>query len=275
MEKTSPMGAPLIQPMTQAESKGHGPVLTTAESPSPTPALKRPKPIDTPRDIPQIINDYDFTSDTRYESVEQPKVCDSKGYDLRANEFFRVIGQYKDLYIFCQAGDNLLIIDQHAAHERLLYEKLKKQHLDGRIAAQSLLFPVTIELSVSQAQLVEQNRDEISELGFQIRDFGGNSFIISGIPALAGQCEPAALFFDILGQFGDVNERYGTKRLNDILSSLACKAAVKSGDRLHDKEIENLLAQMARADLFSHCPHGRPVVKQFSDMDVKKWFHRT
>lgn len=189
----------------------------------------------------------------------------------------RVLGQYQDLYIFCQAGDNLLIIDQHAAHERLLYEKLKKQYMTNKVTSQSLLFPVTIELSVSQAQLVEQNIDEISALGFQIRDFGSNSFVISSVPALAGQCEPSALFIDILARFGEDKRRVVNDkgRMDDILASMACKAAVKSGDHLHDKEIDNLLEQMAQADLFSHCPHGRPVVKEFSEREVKKWFHRT
>ena len=191
-------------------------------------------------------------------------------------EFLRVIGVFKDLYIFCQAGDDLLVIDQHAAHERLLFEQLKKQHLTGKIAAQSLLFPVTVELSVKQAQLVEQNLARIEELGFQLRDFGGNSFIISAIPALVGQCDPSELFFDILGRFGDDSDQKDLKNpLDDLLTSLACKAAVKSGDRLEQAEVETLLAQMAKADLFSHCPHGRPVIKRFSGNDVKKWFHRT
>jgi len=191
-------------------------------------------------------------------------------------EFMRVIGVFKDLYIFCQTGDDLLVIDQHAAHERLLFEQLKKQHLTGKITAQSLLFPVTVELSVKQAQLVEQNLVQIEELGFQLRDFGGNSFIISAVPALVGQCDPSELFFDILWRFGDDSDQKDPKNpLDDLLSSLACKAAVKSGDRLEQTEVETLLTQMAKADLFSHCPHGRPVIKRFSGNDVKKWFYRT
>lgn len=191
-------------------------------------------------------------------------------------DFIRVIGVFQNLYIFCQTGDDLLVIDQHAAHERLLFEQLKKQHLTGKIAAQSLLFPVTVELSVKQAQLVEQNMIQIEELGFQLRDFGGNSFIISAVPALVGQCDPSELFFDILGRFGDDSGQMDKKNpMDDLLSSLACKAAVKSGDRLEQAEVETLLAQMAKADLFSHCPHGRPVIKKFSGSDVKKWFYRT
>ncbi len=229
----------------------------------------------SPQSAQQSIHETDISSrgDRTAEVAPSRTECDvqsSHGMGLR------VIGVYRDLYIFCQTGDELLIIDQHAAHERLIFEQFKKQYLNGKIAAQSLLFPVTLELSVKQAQLVEQNIQQIEELGFQLRDFGGNSFIISTVPALAGQCDPSELFFEILGRFGDDSTGGDNKDgLDDILSSLACKAAVKSGDRLHSQEVDTLLEQMAKADLFTHCPHGRPVVKRFSESDVKKWFYRT
>lgn len=270
-----PMAAkdPLFdRPAAHANNKEQPAVSAPPTTSYPVP---RQKTIDQPGDNPSPIKTREPAPVIRKDS-SPASTFESSDDSRKTNEFLRVVGQYKDLYIFCQAGDNLLVIDQHAAHERLLYENLKKQYLDGKVAAQSLLFPVTIELSVSQTQLVEQNGEEIGRMGFQVRDFGGNSFIISAIPALAGQSAPAELFLDILAQFGDDSEkRDGTNRLDDILASLACKAAVKSGDRLHAKEVDDLLAQMARADLFSHCPHGRPVVKQFSDTDVKKWFHRT
>ena len=191
-------------------------------------------------------------------------------------DFLQVIGQYKNLYLFCQSGDDLLVIDQHAAHERLLYERLKKQFLNGSIVAQTLLFPATVELSVAQAQLVEQEEERIKQLGFHIREFGGRSYIIAAVPALGGHCDPAELFFDCLGQLGDDTIKgQQTDRLDGILGSLACRAAIKAGERLDEREIAALLEQMGRADLFSHCPHGRPVVKHFSETEVKKWFHRT
>jgi DNA mismatch repair protein MutL len=93
---------------------------------------------------------------------------------------------------------------------------------------------------------------------------------------MAGQCNPGELFVDILARFGNADEKKGKGSiLDDILASMACKAAVKAGDTLHALEIDALLTRMARADLFSHCPHGRPVLKYFTAMEVKKWFHRT
>jgi DNA mismatch repair protein MutL len=187
-----------------------------------------------------------------------------------------VIGQFENLYIFCQSSAGLLVIDQHAAHERLLYEKLRKQYLSNTIIRQTLMFPETVELSLFQAQLVEKNEQEIDRIGFSIRDFGGNTYIISAVPALAGLANPRELFLDTLEQFGSENNRGEAGGfLDTILANMACKAAVKAGTELSRQEIDNLLSEMIKADLFTHCPHGRPVVKQFSKDEIKKWFYRT
>jgi DNA mismatch repair protein MutL len=187
-----------------------------------------------------------------------------------------VVGQYDNLYIFCKTSDGLLVIDQHAAHERLLYEKFRKQYLTNTIVRQTLMFPETVELSLFQAQLVEKNEEELDRIGFSIREFGGNTYIVSAVPALAGLANPRELFLDILEQFGSENNRADSGGfLDTILATMACKAAVKAGTELSNREIDNLLNEMTRADLFTHCPHGRPVVKQFSKDEVKKWFYRT
>jgi DNA mismatch repair protein MutL len=194
----------------------------------------------------------------------------------RKSHGLEVVGQFANLYIFCQSGNGLVVIDQHAAHERLLFEKLKQQFLCNGIVRQTLLFPETVELSVDDIQKVEQYGDTIDKMGFTIREFGGSSYVISAVPALGRHSSPTDLFIDTLQKFDSSNtaSRQGSM-LEDILASMACKAAVKAGDPLTLPEIEALLDKMARADLFSHCPHGRPVLKTFSESDIKKWFHRT
>jgi DNA mismatch repair protein MutL len=188
----------------------------------------------------------------------------------------QIIGQLDDLYILCQNSEGLVIIDQHAAHERLLFEDLRSQYLSERIASQNLLFPETVEFSLFQARLVEKHMEELSRMGFSLRHFGGNSYVISGIPALAGQCAPQGLLLDMLEQFGSENGQADREnRFDRILATMACRAAVKAGARLTTKEIEALLDRMVKADLFSHCPHGRPVWKNISRLEIKKWFHRT
>ena len=158
----------------------------------------------------------------------------------------------------------------------MLFEKLKKQFLQGNISSQNLLFPETIELSLADSKKVEQHADALEKMGFSIRDFGDNAYVISAVPALGSHISPSDIFLDVLEQFGSRQSKNKTAAMQeDILASMACKSAVKAGDKLAPEEIEALLNNMARADLFSHCPHGRPVLKQFSDADIKKWFHRT
>ncbi|MFV0437595.1 MAG: DNA mismatch repair endonuclease MutL [Desulfopila sp.] len=187
-----------------------------------------------------------------------------------------VIGQFADLYIFCRNHHNqLLVIDQHAAHERLLFEELRHHYLGATIPRQNLLFPETVDLTVFQARLVEQHDHELDQLGFSLREFGGTSYLISAIPALAGNLSPTRLLTDVLEQFGGDNDRRQRGDIIDtILATMACKAAVKGGTALTVAEIDALLVKMAKADLFSHCPHGRPVVKIFSQKELQKWFHR-
>ncbi|MEN8189893.1 MAG: DNA mismatch repair endonuclease MutL [Thermodesulfobacteriota bacterium] len=185
-----------------------------------------------------------------------------------------IIGQYENLYIFCQSPDGLVIIDQHAAHERLLFEELKKQYLDNRLQSQSLLFPITVELSISEAQLTRDRLQEIERMGFRLREFGGNSWVITAVPGCGGDLSAEELFFDLLARLG-ADSRLSGSLIDDILASMACKAAVKSGDNLQQEEMEGLIERMFKADLFSHCPHGRPVIKQFNPAEIKKWFHRT
>ncbi len=188
----------------------------------------------------------------------------------------QIIGQYDDLYIFCRSAEGLLVIDQHAAHERLLYEELRQQFRQKGLASQNLLFPETVELSVFQAQLVEKHGEELEHMGFSLREFGGTSFVISAVPALVGRGNPKELLFDVLEQFGSENSRRESgDKIDMVLATMACRAAVKAGTALSTREIEALLTKMARADLFSHCPHGRPVAKRFTASEIKKWFYRT
>ena len=248
-------------PSTPAVPTAPAKKIYHAETAEPAPPPSRLAPIEkTPTPPPP----------SSFQPQPLPQEREMIGHNLK------VIGQFSNLYIFCQSEEGLVVIDQHAAHERLLFEKLKKQFLKGTLASQNLMFPETIELSLADSEKVEQYSDTIEKMGFAIRDFGDNAFVISAVPALGSKTAPSELFLEVLEQFGSQqSKRVDHSPFDDILASMACKAAVKAGDRLSEQEIEALLTNMARADLFSHCPHGRPVIKHFSDADIKKWFHRT
>ncbi len=207
--------------------------------------------------------------DQRLPKPPSMKVREPAGHGLQ------IIGQFEDLYIFCKNSEGLVVIDQHAAHERLLFEKLRKQFENRSVSSQQLLFPETVELTLFQSQLVEKHEEELHHMGFNLREFGGSSYVISAVPALMGKVQPGELLINVLEQFGSERSDAGEDIIDKILSTMACRAAVKGGTSLSPQEIEALLNDMEEADLFSHCPHGRPVLKQFSIQDIHKWFHRT
>lgn len=190
----------------------------------------------------------------------------------------RFIGQFLDLYLLCARQDQLVIIDQHAAHERLLYMELRQSYLQSRMARQALLLPVTVELSPMQMETLEQRQNEVEALGFEIVMFGGTTCLVKALPASLVAVDPAPLLMEILDSLRGMSAREAGQVLpapiDALLASMACKAAIKAGNRLQPEEIRALLQQMEEARVFSHCPHGRPVLRAFDRREVEKWFHR-
>lgn len=257
------------QPVAGVRQPVEKPEMTkTTCPPMEPPSLTTAEPVVLPEG-PATPSPPPVTNASPHQTTLLPKSTEGHG--------LQVIGQFTDLYIFCRNNDNqLMVIDQHAAHERLLYEELRQQYLGGTVARQNLLFPETIELTLFQGRLVEQYAEELDQMGFSLREFGGNSYLISAVPALAGTSNPSELLTDVLEQFGsEASRRDSSDKIEHILSTMACKAAVKAGTALSLREIDALLNKMKKADLFSHCPHGRPVVKLFSQREIQKWFYRT
>lgn len=187
----------------------------------------------------------------------------------------RLLGQVAECYLLCESEGGLLVVDQHAAHERLLFEELRQRYTSGEVARQRLLFPKVLECTVKERQLLEENGAELQRLGLEVEAFGGDSFVVKAVPAIMGTTSPEEVVAAILAQLGDEGSGRGSQRIEAVLASMACKAAVKAGQRLTPQEMEHLLQKMQAADIFSHCPHGRPVARRFSPDDLKKWFHRT
>ncbi|HBE72868.1 MAG TPA: hypothetical protein DDW31_02015 [candidate division Zixibacteria bacterium] len=182
------------------------------------------------------------------------------------------------LYLLCEKDGQLIIIDQHAAHERLLYGQLVQGYLDSKIPQQTLMFPATVELNPVQAETLEDKSEAVAALGLHVEHFGDATYVIKAAPALVSHVDPGILLREVLdGLRGPVrNEaaRLVPQAVDDLLASMACKAAVKAGNRLQPVEMLKLLAQMEAGAVFSHCPHGRPVIKTFSVQEVERWFHR-
>ncbi|MGE4560748.1 MAG: DNA mismatch repair endonuclease MutL [Desulfobulbus sp.] len=189
-----------------------------------------------------------------------------------------LIGQLFSLYLLCEREDQLIVIDQHAAHERLLYGQLLEGYRAARIPRQTLLFPVTVELTPAQMDTMEAHEATVAALGLQAEHFGEATYVIKAVPALISQEEPGALLREVLdglrGTAPEEGRRPLVQSVDDLLASMACKAAIKAGNRLRPEEMLNLLIQMEASAVFSHCPHGRPVIKTFTAREVERWFHR-
>jgi DNA mismatch repair protein MutL len=201
-------------------------------------------------------------------------------------ESLKPIGQLMDLYLLCEAQrgeENLLVvIDQHAVHERILFENLKKQFDSKQMASQNLLFPKMLELDPESAEILNKNSEQIRKLGVVVEEFGGDNYIIKAVPTVISHLDPEEILTGLLMQFSESEygheegrKRTDATRLEDILSSMACKAAIKAGRNLNPLEMQELLKLMKESKAFTHCPHGRPVVQIFSAAEIKKWFHRT
>lgn len=193
----------------------------------------------------------------------------------QAQEGWRLIGQYSNSYMVCQIDDELVLVDQHAAHERIGFEKLRGQVASGGIESQTLMFPVVVELEHREAALMSEHLNEFKRFGFEVDEFGGRSFSITAVPSLVADVDVERLIRDVADELNEIG-RAG--KLDDeierVLSVLACHSMVRANQALSQSEMQQLLKDLAEIDFASCCPHGRPVMYRMSRRDVEKFFHR-
>jgi DNA mismatch repair protein MutL len=184
--------------------------------------------------------------------------------------------QIQDSYLVLETADGMLLIDQHALHERILFEQLRQRVRDGKLEVQRLLIPEPIDLPAEQAALVLEAADALQELGIDVADFGGNTILISSYPTLLSRKPPSEIFRAVADHLL-TQERPPTREamLHNLMATMACKAAVKAGDRLTPEEIARLLELRQLAEDSHHCPHGRPTSLLFSRRELDKQFRRT
>ena len=244
----------------QAQAKASSAKVYAPVSTIPSPAAQEPLPLFA-------------AADAAAPSVPQPPAASG---EERAPSLggLRYLGQVLDTYLLCATENGLFAVDQHAAHERLLFETLKRQFASKKIARQTLLFPTVMECSLEELQILKQYAEEIHALGVEIEDFGRSSQVVKAVPAVLGRSSVEEVMAGIFARFGEPGSGRGGVRAEEVLSDMACKAAIKAGQRLTATEAEALLDEMQRAEVFSHCPHGRPVAKSFTSHEIKKWFYR-
>ena len=185
---------------------------------------------------------------------------------------FRVIGVAFKTYILVESGETLLLIDQHAAHERLQYEKYMARAEAGA-ASQQLLTPLVLSVSGRELAVIEENRDALAAAGYEVEPFGEREIRVSAVPFVMGRAELKPLFLEMLQSLSQLKAATLDARRAEIMQ-MACKSAVKGGDPLTESEIASLIGEMLKTGAPPTCPHGRPVVKTMTRRDLEKLFKR-
>ena len=186
----------------------------------------------------------------------------------------KYIGKVFNTYLILEWGNNLYLIDQHAAHERIRYEKLKAEYESGDIVVQPMLIPFVLSLNAEDSQIVFDNLEAIRSVGFDIEEFGERTYKISSVPAIVSDIDFNKFFSMFLAERINKNKITEAELVKDSLMQMACKSAVKGGDDLDKSEIEKLLHEMSSQNITLFCPHGRPVVVRITKAEIEKWFKR-
>ena len=190
------------------------------------------------------------------------------------NKDYKIVGQLFDTYIILERGDEALLIDQHAAHERLNYEQLRRDLAQNTPKVQSLLSPVVVDLSAPEFFYVTENLERFAALGFDVSEFGKNAVLINGAPMGIAYEDIGDLFVELTGQMMAQNKQIISETYEYALYTIACKAAIKANHRLSEAEIHALVDEVFALDGINTCPHGRPITISLTKRELEKQFKR-
>jgi DNA mismatch repair protein MutL len=196
----------------------------------------------------------------------------------RRSGFFssmHVLGQILGCYLVCASSSGLALIDQHAAHERVAFEQLRRQLDAGKVEMQSLLIPQTVELTAGEIMLLEQNLNVLRRFGFVLEPFGPNSFAIEAVPALLPEGDYTQVVRQMVAELADVDRSERLRqRLEDRLATMACHSVIRAHRKLEPHEMRALLEALDEIDFATQCPHGRPVLVEWSQSELERIFRR-
>lgn len=184
--------------------------------------------------------------------------------------------QLHKTYVIAETGDGIVLVDQHAAHERLVMERMKEGLAEGPLASQTLLLPEVVDIPIDQYEAILGEVDMLNRLGLQLEGFGQGSLLVRGVPALLGEASPSAIVRDIGEELSHLGGSTGLQdRLNAVIASISCHGSVRAGRQLGSDEMNALLRQMEETPAAGQCNHGRPTFITLSLSDLEKLFHRS
>jgi DNA mismatch repair protein MutL len=185
-----------------------------------------------------------------------------------------VIGQFRDAYLLCEADDDLLVVDQHAAHERVNYERLRAVVGEEEVSTRSIDPPATLSLSPAAAATLEANREAVAALGYEVTAFGGDTYRVTAVPAPLGRAAAPESLRDVLDRLGDDDSGGPDDRREELLKDLACHPSLKAGDALDPETAGDLLERLGACEQPYACPHGRPTVLSIDERTLVSGFER-
>ncbi len=183
------------------------------------------------------------------------------------------MGQFAGLYLLFKSGEELYIIDQHAAHERVLYEANQGIIEQGGAVSQSLLFPINIDLPADRYELFEEASDVLKSVGFEAEPFGARTVMLSAVPTVLTRKSPEKMFHEILSDVEDLRKG-GYEIKKAVAQSVACRGAIMAGDRMSEAEATALIKGLMKTETRYCCPHGRPIVFKISRDELDRKFGR-
>ena len=206
---------------------------------------------------------------------EQLNLFEEKLLKREVRAEYRLIGQVFDTYWLVQFKDNLYIIDQHAAHERVLYERTLKEMKNREFTSQYLSPPIILTLSMQEAELLKTHKERFERIGFEIEPFGGEEYAIRAVPANLFSIAKKELFMEMLDNLADgLSTNMTPDIIDEKVASMSCKAAVKGNNRLSAQEVDALIGELLELENPYHCPHGRPTIIAMSKKELEKKFKR-
>lgn len=225
---------------------------------------------------PNTVPHTERTNEVRYNVHDpvQESFFDKGILSEQAQKEVKIIGQVFDTYWILQYDSAMYMVDQHAAHEKVLYERFMRQFSEKKPIVQLLQPPVVLTLTMQEEQAVKEHMSVFEELGYQIEPFGGREYVVNGVPAHLPQIGNEELLKEVIDAMVDEHARPTPDILKDKIASMSCKAAVKGNNRLPREQMEELLRELMTLENPYHCPHGRPTMIKMTKTELDKKFKR-
>ncbi len=262
------------EPLTENPLSGSAMTAAGASAFPSTAAAQSDNPFRPSTTEEAVQQGHPFMDEPETYSGEQMNLFEEKILTLENRSRFRIIGQVFDTYWLIEFEDKLMMIDQHAAHEKVNYERLMKRYREKNILSQGLMPPVIVSLSGQEEAVLKEHLDTFAALGFEIEAFGGSEYALRSVPVDLYGCDEREMFLEVLDSLLDGTGFGSIRVIEEKIASMSCKAAVKGNNKLSVPEAEALIDELLTLDNPYNCPHGRPTIVTMTKTEMERKFKR-